>query len=154
MVISAQYSSKISKRYLFWCRSNVSVISGQYCTNISLISNKQVIFIFYWTHTGIICYKCQPNVSQYQLRTSVWILHQCQNVFQRTYWWNITPTIQLILIPNPGIHAILAERRVVLAYYYYYLLARQPNGDEWRCGWNTMSPFLSVTYDVLLGRDF
>ena len=26
------------------------------------------------------------------LRTSVWILHQCQNVFQRTYWYNIGQT--------------------------------------------------------------
>ena len=26
------------------------------------------------------------------LRTSVWILHQCQNVFQRTYWYNIGRT--------------------------------------------------------------
>ena len=57
--ISAQYSSKLSKRYLFWCRNNVSVISLQYWTNISLISNKQSN----WQHTGIICYTCQPNVT-------------------------------------------------------------------------------------------
>jgi len=31
------------------------------------------------------------NIS-YEHRTSVWILHQCQNVFQRTYWYNIGRT--------------------------------------------------------------
>ena len=56
MGISAQYSSKISKRYLFWCRNNILAILNEYFTNIK----QAVILATYWNnmlHMSAQCYE-------------------------------------------------------------------------------------------------
>jgi len=68
------------------------------------------------------------------LRTSFWILQQCQNVFQRTYWYNIglttcTTTYKLVLGGSPILrHGKYLEKisrySVVPRQYFRYYLNR------------------------------
>ena len=106
VLICWEYQPNIGPRLIEYISidvwSNVSVISGQYCTNISLISSKQS----YWQHTRMfyMSAKCWPGLVTY-IRLDIGPMPKCVSTYILvTYHAQYSANI------NPGIHAILAER--------------------------------------------
>ena len=95
---------------------NILAILNEYFTNIK----QAVILATYWNNV--------THVSP-MLRTSVWILHQCQNVFQRTYWCNIgrTTCATRVLSQYTGIVTATNHQRYFFQYYFWQYCVSRPN---------------------------